>query len=359
MTPLEARLRRIVRHTGPISFAHYMALALADREHGYYGGARARDPLGRGGDFVTAPETGQMFGELIGAWCADLWRRIGAPDPVMLVELGPGRGALMADLLRAAGKAPGFRAAIRLHLVEIGPAMRKAQKAALGAADPVWHDTPATVPRGPMLLVANEFFDALPVHRFVGAERGWRECMVGLDGDDRLALRRAPGPTPAVRALDALGRAPRPGAVAEVSLAALALAGEIARRVADGPGAALIVDYGGGSGNSVRAVRRHRAWAPLAAPGAADISAGVDFAALARAAREAGAEVYGPREQGAFLRALGLGVRAARLKRAAPEAAASIDAAAARLTAPEGMGTLFRALALGAPGGPRPAGFPA
>lgn len=354
---LEARLRRAIRHSGPIAFAHYMALALGDRRDGYYAGADRPDPLGADGDFTTAPEISQMFGELIGAWCADLWRRLGAPDPVRLVELGPGRGTLMADLLRAAAAAPEFRRALEVHLVETGPAQRRAQRAALGPAAPVWHDTLATVPDGPMLLVANEFFDALPVHRFAAGGEGWRECLVGLDDGGGLALRRAPGPTPATRVLAALGRAPRPGAVAEVSLAALALAGEVARRVAAGPGAALVVDYGGGGGASLHGVRRHRRHPPLAAPGLADLSARVDFDALAQAARDAGAAVFGPVGQGAFLAALGLGARAAALKRAAPDAAESIDSAVARLASPDGMGTRFQALALGAPGGPEPAGF--
>lgn len=359
MSALGDRLRRDIRRTGPITLAHYMTLALGDRRDGYYAGAGRGDPLGRAGDFVTAPEISQMFGELIGAWCADIWQRLGAPDPVLLVELGPGRGTLMADLLRAVARVPGFRAAARIHLVEISPALRRAQQAALGAARPAWHESLATVPEGPLLLVANEMFDALPVHQFVATAGGWRERLVGLDDDGGLALRQAPGPTPAARALATLGRPPRPGAVAEVSLAALALAGEIGRRVADGPGAALIVDYAGGGGATLHGVRRHRRHPPLDLPGAADLSARVDFPALARAAREAGAAVWGPVSQGAFLEALGIGVRAARLKRSAPGAAAAVDAARARLTAPEAMGTLFQALALGAPGAAAPAGFPA
>lgn len=360
MTGLEERLRRTVRRTGPIPFAEYMALALADRRGGYYGGARSPDPLGRAGDFTTAPEVSQMFGELVGAWCADMWERMGAPNPARLVELGPGRGTLMADLLRAARAAPAFRRALDIHLVEISPALRRAQEAALGAARPTWHDGLATVPGGPMLLVANEFFDALPVHRFAATEAGWRERMVGLSGDgERLEVRCAPGPTPASRLLAALGRAPEPGAAAEVSPAALALAGDIARRIAADGGAALIVDYGGGGGDTAAAMRRHRAHPLLADPGAADLSARVDFPALARAAREAGARVRGPVGQGAFLRALGIRERAARLGRAAPEAAAEVDAALRRLTAPGEMGVLFQAMAFGAPGGPAPAGFPA
>ncbi len=362
MTALAARLRRSLQQTGPITVAHYMALALGDRSSGYYGGADSRDPFGRSGDFVTAPEISQMFGELIGAWCADLWARLGAPDPVLLVELGPGRGTMMADMLRAAAAAPGFRRAIRLHLVEISPTLRKVQAANLKEVDTVWHESLSDVPDGPMLLVANELFDALPAHQFVATEAGWRERLVGLAEDgERLALRCAPGATPALRALKALGQAPesaRRGAVAALSLASLALAGDIARRVTAGPGAALIIDYGGDGGESLHAVRRHKRHSWLETPGDADISARVDFAALARAAREAGAAVHGPVGQGNFLSALGIAVRAANLKRSAPAAARTIDAALARLTAPEEMGRLFQALALGAPGGPALAGFP-
>ncbi len=357
---LQARLRRVIRHSGPITLAHYMALALGDRRHGYYAGADATDPLGRAGDFVTAPEISQMFGELIGAWCADLWDRLGRPDPVRLVELGPGRGTLMADLLRAAAGIPAFRRAIELHLVEISPVLRRAQEAAVGAARPQWHETLATVPDGPMVLVANELFDALPVHQFVATAAGWRERMVGLADDGRgLELRCAPGPTPALHALNALGPVPRPGAVAEVSLAALALAGDIARRVAAGPGVALIVDYAGDGGGSLQGARGHRRHPPLEMAGEADVSARVDFAALARVARENGAVVYGPVGQSAFLEALGIRQRAARLERSNPAAAEAIDAAVMRLTAPDRMGVLFQALALGAPGGPPPAGFAA
>ena len=360
MSALAARLRRVIRHSGPMGVAQFMALALADRRHGYYGGANARDPLGRDGDFTTAPEIGQVFGELIGAWCADLWERMGAPDPVSLVELGPGRGTLMADLLRAAAAAPAFRRALRLHLVEISPALRRAQAERLAAAQPVWHDSPTTVPRGPALIVANEWFDTLPVHQFVATPQGWRERLVGLAADgERLEMGRAGAPTPASRLLEAMGRAPRPGAVAEVSPAALALADELAGRVVEGPGAALIIDYaGGGRRDSLRGARRHRARAPLDMPGAIDLGAHVDFDALARAAREAGAAVRGPVGQGAFLETLGLRQRCARLKRAAPDKAGEIDAAAARLASPEGMGVAFQALAFGAPEGPVPAGFP-
>lgn len=360
VSALAARLRRIIRRTGPMDVAQFMTLALADRRHGYYGGAGARDPFGRDGDFTTAPEIGQMFGELIGAWCADLWERMGAPDPVSLVELGPGRGALMADLLRAAAAAPAFRRAIRLHAVEISPALRRIQAEALAPERPVWHDSLAAAPRGPALFIANEWFDALPVHQFVGAPQGWRERLVGLTEDgERLATGCARAPTPASRLLEKLGRAPRPGAVAEVSFAALALAGELAERVVEGPGAALIVDYAGGGGrDSLRGTRRHRARAPLDMPGEIDLGAHVDFDALARAAREAGAAVWGPVGQGAFLEALGLRQRCARLKSAAPQRAGEIDAAAARLASPDGMGVAFQALALGAPDGPVPAGFP-
>ena len=226
MSALAEHLRRRIRLAGPITLADYMAEALSNPRHGYYAGPDARDPLGAAGDFVTAPEISQMFGELVGLWCVDAWQAMGAPGPVLLVELGPGRGTLMADALRAAAGVPAFAAAARLHLVETNPALRAAQAARLADAAPAWHDDLAGVPDGPMLLVANEFFDALPIHQFEATDEGWRERLVGLAEDGRtLALRRAPAATPAVALLERLQADPRRAAVAELCPAGIALAG--------------------------------------------------------------------------------------------------------------------------------------
>ncbi|HEX9647393.1 MAG TPA: SAM-dependent methyltransferase [Alphaproteobacteria bacterium] len=360
MTALGARIRRRIRLGGPITLAQYMAEALANPADGYYGGEAGGAVIGARGDFVTAPEISQMFGELIGLWCAEMWRRMGAPDPVRLVELGPGRGTLMADALRAAATVPALRAALRIHLVETSPRLRARQAETLAGSGADWHDSLADAPDGPLLLVANEFFDALPIHQFTATAAGWRERLVGVAGDGRLALCAAPGATPALALLDRLGVEPVPGAVAELCPAGIALAATIGARVAAERGAALIIDYGAGGalGGSVQAVRAHRVVAPLAEPGAADLSAHVDFAALARAAREAGAAVHGPVAQGAFLRALGLEARAARLaRRATPAQQAALAAACARLAGDDQMGALYKVLAIAHPALPTPAGF--
>ncbi|MBM3491263.1 MAG: class I SAM-dependent methyltransferase [Alphaproteobacteria bacterium] len=354
MTPLARHLGRLIRLAGPISVARYMAEALAHPGQGYYANAR----LGADGDFVTAPELSQMFGELIGLALAESWQALGRPAPVRLVELGPGRGLLLHDLLRAARAVPGFLAAIDLHLVETSAALR-AEQAERIARPAVWHDRLEQVPAGPLLLIANEFFDALPVRQFARSEAGWRERLVGLDGE-AFAFTLAPLALP-IAALPERFAALPPGRLAEVSSAREALMQGLAERLSRQGGVALIADYGQqpyGVGDSLQALSRQRKVAPLASPGVADLTAQVDFAGLAAAARAAGAEVHGPVEQGAYLRALGIGARAARLCREAnPAQAQRIEAALARLTRPEQMGSLFKFLAVQSPGLPVPQGF--
>ncbi|MBS0517498.1 MAG: SAM-dependent methyltransferase [Proteobacteria bacterium] len=338
-----------------------MAEALGHPTLGYY---RRTMPLGTAGDFTTAPEVSQMFGELVGAWLAERWQAMGRPAPVRLVELGPGRGALMADALRATRGVPGFHAALDLHLVDINEPLRAAQQAALAAYRPSWHERLDTVPAGPTLLVANEFFDALPVRQFERTKHGWNERMVGLAPDgETLVFALAPGPSPFAHLLPATTRDadPAPGTVAEVSPAVIAVAAQIGARVVKEGGWALIVDYGrdrSGPGPTLQAVRRHRGVDPLDRPGETDLTAHVDFALLAQAARDAGARVFGPVGQGDFLRRLGIEHRAAILRKRATDAQkADIDAALARLIAPDQMGTLFRVLAVGDDRCPAPAGF--
>jgi NADH dehydrogenase [ubiquinone] 1 alpha subcomplex assembly factor 7 len=356
VTPLARVLAERIRRDGPLPVGDYMALCLGHPEHGYY---RRAEAIGRSGDFITAPEVSQMFGELIGLWSAEIWAAMSRPRPLRLVELGPGRGTLMADALRAIGKAaPEFAAAIELHLIEINPQLRSRQAAALANAKPSWHESLGTVPAGPAIVIANEFFDALPVRQFERTEEGWRERCVGLAADGRLvfmpgALASAP-PEP--------GHAAAPvGSVVEASPACAALAQSIARRLADQGGAALIIDYGTAStaaGDSLQAVRDHRMVGPLEMPGESDLTAHVDFAALARAARAAGAAVHGPMTQGVFLHRLGIAARAAILLRnASPEQARHIVAACERLIGEPGMGTLFKVLALTSPDLPAPPGF--
>ncbi len=360
MTRLGAEIAAIIADGGPIGVDRFMALALGHPTLGYY---RTRDPLGASGDFTTAPETSQMFGELIGAWAATAWLSLGAPTPVHLVELGPGRGTLLADALRAARGLPAFFDAIDLHLVETSPVLREAQRAKLAACGrPVaWHETLDVVPPGPALVLANEFFDALPVRHYVRGARGWHERLVGLSpASDRLAFGLAPDPEPAITL------AAPPGAVLEVGLAGQGLAKALATRLVRDRGAALVIDYGykvPAFAETLQAMKQHRFVDPLAEPGEADLTAHVDFAGLTRAAEAVGARVYGPVPQGRFLRGLGIGERADALKRRASAAQAEeIDAALIRLVEAgtserPGMGELFQVLCITAPEVPTPPGF--
>ncbi len=362
MTGLADKLRRTIRLTGPITVADYMAAALSDPEHGYYAGAQRSGVIGAAGDFVTAPEVSQMFGELVGLWCAERWQSMGAPDRLILVELGPGRGTLMSDALRAARSVHGFSNAIELHLIETSHVPRNSQHTVLGDAVAQWHDDITTLPDGPALLIANEFFDALPIHQYIGAADTWRERLVAMMPDGELIFRAAPGPTPSAAIMRKLGAQPKPGEVAEFSPAAILLASAIGTRLVEAPGAALIIDYGrsGMIGDSLQAVGKHRFRDVLADPGACDLSAHVDFTALSRAASEVGAMVHGPVAQGQFLRALGIEMRAAALSQSAsPDQAEEIEAALGRLIAPDQMGDLFKALAITSPNQPAPPGFAA
>ncbi len=355
MSALAAEIRQRIRREGPISVATYMELCLSHPTLGYYRRAR---PLGAEGDFVTAPEVSQMFGELVGLWAAALWQAMGAPASVRLVELGPGRGTLMADALRAARTVPGFREAVDLHLVESSEPLRAEQAALLEEARPTWHAGVEGVPPGPLLVVANEFFDALPIRQFERVGDGWRERVVTLAPDSRALRFAAAGPCCA--ATDGPAGAPA-GAIVERAPVREALAAALARRVVKHGGAALIVDYGHegtGLGDTLQAMRRHRRHGVLEAPGAADLTAHVDFSALAAAARQAGARVFGPVAQGEFLQALGIEARAGVLKqRASAEQAREIDAALRRLTGAHAMGALFKALALAHPALGAPPGF--
>jgi NADH dehydrogenase [ubiquinone] 1 alpha subcomplex assembly factor 7 len=353
MTPLEAELRRIIAADGPLSVATYMTLCLGHPMHGYY---TTRDPLGRAGDFITAPEISQMFGELIGLWAAAVWQMMGSPARVALVELGPGRGTLMADALRAARVVPAFAAAVHVHLVEMSPMLQSCQREALAAVDvPVaWHSAFTEVPSGPLIVIANEFFDALPVHQAVKTPSGWHERMVGISSEGKLAFALAPDPIPGFATIvPGLPVNAPPGGIFEWRSGDIAA--DVARRLAQHAGAALIIDYGHGesaAGDTLQAVGRHGFADPLATPGEVDLTAHVDFAALARTASAAGARVHGPMSQGDFLRRLGIEARAAALRAQATAAqAADIDAALARLTGSgrESMGELFKAMAFADP----------
>jgi NADH dehydrogenase [ubiquinone] 1 alpha subcomplex assembly factor 7 len=362
-----ARIARRIRREGPLSIAAYMAIALHDPEAGYYAN---RDPLGAAGDFVTAPEISQIFGELIGACLIDWWQRVGRPDPAILTELGPGRGTLIADLLRAARIVPEFRRALRLHLVEASPVLRREQQRRLAATAPElvprFVDGIDALPDGPLLLVANEFLDALPIRQFVRGRTGWTERLVALDRGaetESEGLVFAEGPeNPALALLVPrdLRAAPR-GTVVEIRPAAAALAASLGERLARRPGLTLFIDYGyfpSRPGATLAALRRHRAVSILDTPGEADLSAHVDFAAFAETATEAGAASHGPVPQRDFLIALGAETRLAALSRlATPAQRAALTSGLTRLIDPAQMGNLFKVLALTSPGLPAPAGF--
>ena len=341
----------MIRTSGPITVERYMAEALGNPKYGYY---TTQNPIGATGDFITAPEVSQMFGELIGLWCADAWQHGGSPSPVHMVEIGPGRGTLMRDAIRASHALPAFQESIGIHLVETSPVLRACQRDILKDAHVTWHERFDELPPGPVLVIANELFDALPIHQFERTVRGWRERMVDLTTDGQ-RFRFVLGPLSGAFALvsETIREAPL-GSVAEVSPACVRLMHEIAERVVGQGGAALIIDYGSAVNRpreTLQAVFEHRRHEVLDAPGNADLCAHVDFATLAQTATEVGAAVWGPVLQGEFLESLGIESRAAQLKHlASAQQSVEIDTALERLTRPGQMGSLFKVLAISAPG---------
>ena len=352
-------LRRI-RRAGPMTVAEYMAEALHDRSGGYYA---AGDPFGARGDFVTAPEVSQMFGELIGLWTISSWIGAGAPEPACLVELGPGRGTLMADMLRAIGGVVDPGEVFEIHLVETNPSLRAAQAERLSPRKPVWHDDVSSLPDMPWFLVANEFFDALPIRQIRWTDGAWRECLVvANEAGDGLSWGVERSESPLSGLLPARSRdGATEGALAELSLAGGAITNTIARHIVDHGGAALLIDYGSerdALGGSLQAVRDHRRVNPLIDPGLVDLSSHVDFSQIRDACNAGGATFTGPVDQGRFLFDLGIEERAAALKNGASTSQSrDIDGAMRRLIGPTEMGTLFKVAALLPPGAPGPAGF--
>jgi NADH dehydrogenase [ubiquinone] 1 alpha subcomplex assembly factor 7 len=348
-SPLESEIRRLIAVAGPMPLADYMRLALTHPQHGYY---ITHDPIGAAGDFITAPEISQMFGELIGVWMVAVWQQMGSPENVRVIELGPGHGTLIIDALRAAKVAKDFQTAVVLHLVEISPRLKEQQQRRLGTLGmPIlWHTALSDVPAGPNIIVANEFVDALPVHQAIKQTDGWHERVVDVSPEGNLVLSTARDPLPHFDAtVPRQFRGSPAGSIYEWRPDSIAL--EIGRRVRN-EGAALIIDYGHarqGLGDTLQAVAGHSFSDPLRAPGQADLTAHVDFTALAQSAEIIGARVHGPVSQRDFLQRLGIEQRALALKaRAMRDKGHEIDQALFRLTAsePAGMGELFRVLAI-------------
>jgi SAM-dependent MidA family methyltransferase len=353
LPPLGTEIRSLIKSAGPMPVSRYMELCLTHPQHGYY---RDHDPLGREGDFITAPEVSQMFGELLGLWAAATWRAMDAPTEIQLIELGPGRGTMMADMLRAIRVVPALYQALSVHLVEINAGLREKQKQSLAGikANVQWHDSIDDIPDGPALIFANEYFDALPIHQAVRLDDGWHERVVDLNENGQLYFKAADDVMPRFDLLlTDLVRAAPVGAIFEWRSPHEAM--RLARRLTRCGGAALVIDYGhvrSDAGDTFQAIARHSFADPLKNPGKADLTAHVDFEALAKSAEDFGALVHGPLEQGTFLKRLGIETRAATLaNKASPSVASDITSALNRLTAPgrEGMGSLFKVLGLSHP----------
>ena len=350
--PLLDRILQRINLQGPMPLSDYMQICMLDPAQGYY---TTRDPLGTKGDFITAPEISQMFGELIGLALAQTWMDHGSPAPFTLAEAGPGRGTLMADILRATRGVPGFHDAMRLVLIEASPTLRRIQGDTLADYTPAWTDRIEDLPKRPLFFVANEFFDALPIRQAQRMGDGWAERVVTVDDTGLSLALMTPTPLPELaHRLDDTAD----GDVVEWSAPAQSVAATVGQRIATHGGAALIFDYGDwrSQGDTFQALRDHQPVSPFEAPGSADLTVHVDFEALARAAAPAVPSLLTP--QGVFLERLGITTRAQTLaKRLTGSALDAHIAAHRRLTHPQEMGTLFKVLALTAPGRPPVAGM--
>ncbi|RIA55149.1 class I SAM-dependent methyltransferase [Dichotomicrobium thermohalophilum] len=346
-TPLARKLMARIAADGPIPVSAYMDACLNDPEHGYY---RTAQPLGRSGDFITAPEISQVFGELLGLWAASVWQAMGAPKPVALIELGPGRGTLAADALRAAKALPAFQEALSLHLVETSPVLQSEQARLLGTGITTWHDTINDVPDGPAIIFANEFLDALPVRQLVWRDGEWRERCVAHDPDQGFLFCEGSLAELSTAEQNLLPCDPADGDIAELRSDATGLLAAIRARGDAQPQAALFIDYGHGeaaAGDTLQAVSGHRYAGVFDAPGQHDLTAHVDFRALAKQADMAGLGAFGPMAQGRFLLQLGLEARCQTLLRAGtPAQQQSIMSGARRLVDPTQMGELFKVMAV-------------
>lgn len=364
---MQDRIMARIRAQGPMSVAEYMTLCLLDPVDGYY---PTRDPLGSDGDFITAPEISQMFGEVLGLWAVQSWQDLGRPERVELIELGPGRGIMMSDMLRAARLDPGFAAAVHVTLIEASAALEAVQaKTLAGANVPVsWAADLSQVPEGPAIIIGNEFLDCLPIRQFIQQDRfagadGWRERMITLDQDkDALSFALSPAPLSAglKAALPDAHSEAKDGDLLEVCASAHMLLDQIAVRFEAAPGRALFIDYGPEEtefGDTLQALKRHEKVGVFSDPGNTDLTARVDFGALEHIAKTLGLESYAAIPQNMFLSKLGLEIRAVTLARSKPEAKAKLARQMERLMAPEQMGTLFKAICVQSKGLSIPLGF--
>jgi SAM-dependent MidA family methyltransferase len=343
------KLRERIARCGPMPVDRYMHACLADPVHGYW---RRATTIGADGDFVTAPEISQIFGELIGLWSAVVWESMGRPSPMRLIELGPGRGTLMRDALRAARAIPQLLEAATVHLVEMSAPLREVQRQTLASHAVTWHETLAAVPPGPAIVIGNEFLDALPIRQLIFGAGVWRERVVECSTSS--GLRLAAGPEVSYRSF----REPEDGAIAELRTGEDDVLSALAARAK--PCLALFIDYGPSEtsfGDTLQAVRRHAYADPLAEPGAADLTAHVQFSVFADKARSLRLAADGPLSQAEFLGRLGIVERAARLMSANPGHAHGIEVATQRLISPTGMGGLFKALVVRSPSLPPPVPF--
>ncbi|PIB23479.1 methyltransferase [Amylibacter kogurei] len=352
MTPLHEILLRQIARVGPISVADFMTQALLHPDHGYY---TTTTPIGRGGDFVTAPEISQMFGELIGLSLAQAWLDQGSPAPFHLCEIGPGKGTLMGDILRATKSVPNFHAAMNVILIEASPTLQAVQKQTLSGFDVTWLDSVAALPDGPLFMVANEFFDCLPIRQYRRNDTGWQEQMIGAENDAFHFVLGTQSPADLFRT-----RADLPtGAIIETSTAGNAIMDTISRHIANFGGAFIALDYGdwGTHGDTFQAIKNHEKSDPLLDVGCADLTAHVDFHALGETAKTH-AKISQLTPQGVLLERLGITARAQQLAaKLSGDALENHIAAHKRLTHPSEMGTLFKALAVVPHNAPLPAGF--
>ncbi|MEI9408760.1 class I SAM-dependent methyltransferase [Mesorhizobium salmacidum] len=348
MTRLKSRIVDLIEAVGPMPINEYMALCLFDPRDGYY---TTREPFGAAGDFITAPEISQMFGELVAVWLYQAWAAIGRPMPVTVAEIGPGRGTLMKDMLRTLSRLdPALANSAAFAMIETSPRLTEIQKQMLGATPLAvsWHETIDTLPRQPLLIVGNELFDAMPIRQFVRAGAEWRERMVGLDDADNLCFFAGVGSVDPTLLPGDAADAPQ-GAIVEIAPARTALMAAIAERIAAHGGAGLFLDYGHlrpGVGDTLQALRRHNHEDVLANPGEADLTSHVDFAALAATVRAHGLDAY-LSTQGNFLLGMGILERAGQLGADAGQAARDkLSDAVERLAGPQAMGELFKVLAI-------------